>query len=431
MGVSRPLRFVDVFAGCGGLSAGLVAAGWQGVFAIEKSPMAFETLKYNLLDRGVNRFAWPSWLPQEAMTCEALLQSYPRQLSKLKGQIDLIVGGPPCQGFSTAGKRNPTDPRNKMTEQYLALVALVQPRFIVIENVAGFDMKFEDEEGQALLTANSDSRSYAKYVAGQLKGMGYRVYPGLVNCADFGVPQSRRRFLMICERASKSALEFDLFKALKDSRRAFLASRGLPLSRNVTCREAISDLETKGRLLVPSADSPVRGFQETVYKIPAKPTAFQSLMRRGAEATPPDSRRLARHKPETVVYFSMVQAICRPGYCLSPLLREIVGTRKHSTTVLDPDAPAPTITTLPDDILHYDEPRILTVRENARLQSFPDWYSFRGKYTTGGAFRKLECPRYTQVGNAVPPLLAQAIGEVVRARSKSLHCLASESVTYF
>jgi DNA (cytosine-5)-methyltransferase 1 len=82
---------------------------------------------------------------------------------------------------------------------------------------------------------------------------------------------------------------------------------------------------------------------------------------------------------------------------------------------MDPWVPAPTITTLPDDVLHYSEPRILTVRESARLQSFPDWFQFRGKFTTGGDRRTKECPRYTQVGNAVPPLLARAIGRTIRA----------------
>src|SRR3546814_425596 len=74
---------------------------------------------------------------------------------------------------------------------------------------------------------------------------------------------------------------------------------------------------------------------------------------------------------------------------------------------------APTITTLPDDVLHYSEPRILTVRESARLQSFPDWFQFKGKFTTGGDRRTRECPRYTQVGNAVPPHLARAIGTAI------------------
>ena len=83
--------------------------------------------------------------------------------------------------------------------------------------------------------------------------------------------------------------------------------------------------------------------------------------------------------------------------------------------MLDPDRPSPTITSMPDDLIHYSEPRTLTVRENARLQSFPDWYAFQGKYTTGGHLRKKEVPRFTQVANAVPPLVARAIGEMLAA----------------
>ena len=76
--------------------------------------------------------------------------------------------------------------------------------------------------------------------------------------------------------------------------------------------------------------------------------------------------------------------------------------------------PAPTLTTLPDDLLHYQEPRILTVREMARLQSFPDWFKFLGRYTSGGDRRAKECPRFTQVGNAVPPRLAQFLGSYLQ-----------------
>jgi DNA (cytosine-5)-methyltransferase 1 len=90
--------------------------------------------------------------------------------------------------------------------------------------------------------------------------------------------------------------------------------------------------------------------------------------------------------------------------------RKGYGLKKHRIYPMSDSDPAPTITTLPDDVLHYSEPRILTVRESARLQSFPDWFQFRGKFTTGGDRRTKECPRYTQVGNAVPPYLARAIG---------------------
>ena len=94
--------------------------------------------------------------------------------------------------------------------------------------------------------------------------------------------------------------------------------------------------------------------------------------------------------------------------------RERFGVKKQHLVVLNADNPSHTLTTLPDDYLHYAEPRILTVREYARLQSFPDWFSFHGKYTTGGHLRTKQCPRYTQVGNAVPPRLARFLGTLIR-----------------
>ena len=102
------------------------------------------------------------------------------------------------------------------------------------------------------------------------------------------------------------------------------------------------------------------------------------------------------------------------GKNLQTALEKKPTVKKHANVILDETQPSHTLTTLPDDLLHYSEPRILTVREFARLQSFPDWFSFSGKYTTGGKQRKDECPRYTQVGNAVPPLLSRYIGDLIR-----------------
>jgi len=412
----KKLRFCDVFAGCGGLSLGLLQAGHEGIFAIEKSPLAFETLRFNLIEGTKYQFKWPTWLPKEAMTCEDLLSNYPEQILQLQGQIDLIVGGPPCQGFSTAGRRDPADPRNKMTEQYLCLVGLLQPRFLAIENVAGFNMRFEGSGGLAEELASVGKSSYAKFIAEKLESLGYHVYPGLVNCADFGVPQNRHRYLMICEKKSFLSKQDNLLQKLLDDRHGFLSSKGLSTECHVTTHEAISDLEVKGKNLIPIQVSGINGFFEIEYVPPAELTAFQKLMRVGCSGTSPNSLRLARHKAETKEYFKHIHAICRPGYSLSGQERKLVGTKKHATTVLDRARPAPTVTTLPDDILHYSEPRILTVRENARLQSFPDWFEFQGKYTTGGKQRKFECPRYTQVGNAVPPLVGEAVGRVLAGR---------------
>jgi DNA (cytosine-5)-methyltransferase 1 len=126
--------------------------------------------------------------------------------------------------------------------------------------------------------------------------------------------------------------------------------------------------------------------------------------------TAPNSLRLANHRDEIRERFAKILATCRRGVQLSNADRKRIGIKKHCTVPLDPSKPSHTLTTLPDDILHYSEPRILTVREYARLQSFPDWYEFNGKYTTGGELRIRECPRYTQVGNAVPPFLAECLG---------------------
>ena len=95
---------IDLFAGCGGLSLGLYQAGWKGVFAVEKNPCAFETLKYNLID-GKKHFDWPDWLPVKQLDIIEVNKTYKQQLKKLRGTIDLVAGGPPCQGFSMAGKR--------------------------------------------------------------------------------------------------------------------------------------------------------------------------------------------------------------------------------------------------------------------------------------------------------------------------------------
>ena len=132
----------------------------------------------------------------------------------------------------------------------------------------------------------------------------------------------------------------------------------------------------------------------------------------------PNSLRLPRHKKETLDRFEKILTSFDKGKSLTKEQLLGLGTKKQCFTPLHPDMLSRTITTLPDDLLHYSEPRILTVRENARIQSFPDWFEFQGKYTTGGVRRKEECPRYTQVGNAVPPLMAEALGSIIAELDK-------------
>lgn len=120
------LKFIDLFAGCGGLSLGLMNAGLEGIFAIEKTEDAFKTLIHNLDHKKIkNGYKWPIWLPQKNMTTRDLLDNYQSQLQELKDKVDLIAGGPPCQGFSFAGLRNPNDPRNRLTEEYIEIVSII------------------------------------------------------------------------------------------------------------------------------------------------------------------------------------------------------------------------------------------------------------------------------------------------------------------
>src|ERR1700722_18576821 len=141
---SKKITFVDAFAGCGGLSLGLMQAGWQGLFAIEKDKFAFQTLKSNLIDHKARfKFAWPQWLPREPISIDSFLKKHGSQIRSLAGTVDLLVGGPPCQGFSSAGKRRHDDPRNKLFRSYLKLVKLLKPKVVLIENVRGFTSDFE------------------------------------------------------------------------------------------------------------------------------------------------------------------------------------------------------------------------------------------------------------------------------------------------
>ena len=141
-------------------------------------------------------------------------------------------------------------------------------------------------------------------------------------------------------------------------------------------------------------------------------STYQQLMREGVKGQVPNSHRFVQHRDKTVEMFKKMMAASSQTKRFTP--RSFDGLKKRSVTIVKAGSICPTITSIPDDLVHYSEPRIPTVREVARIQSFPDWYEFKGKYTTGGERRKMEVPRYTQVANAVPPLFAEQVGLVLR-----------------
>lgn len=398
-------------------------AGWKGLFAIERDPNAFASLHNNLISGNGHQFKfnWPSPLPQSTLCINDVLGRYRDATRQHADQVDLLVGGPPCQGFSTAGRRDPSDPRNQLVRSYLQLVDLLRPRIVLIENVRGITADFV---GQGV---RSKPRNYAAWLKESLS-MDYDVHTSILDTSTFGVPQRRHRFFVIALRKGCFEGEMCPFQYVESKRLAFLKAKSIR-TLPVPVRSAISDLEVAANGTCPSRDTV--GFDEIRYKKPR--TAYQRLMNLGAGSNITDTR-LARHSTTIAKRFKRIIALCqssgRLNVSLSPEVRESFGLRKRAIRVLDPDQPSPTVTSMPDDLIHYSEPRCLTVRENARLQSFPDWFEFKGKYTTGGDRRRTEVPRFTQVANAVPPLVAEAIGAALikyARRYDSFSCSRSRS----
>ena len=423
---ARP-TFIDLFAGCGGLSLGLMRAGWDGIFAIEHNPEAFKTLKHNLIEfSGHNedrpRFSWPDWLEKNSFEIEAFCKDHRKDLKRLQGKVNLVAGGPPCQGFSFAGRRTGNDPRNDLFEYLIKIVKFLQPELVLIENVKGINSAFGASKKRG---RGRPPDSYALRIGKRLIAAGYYPQQRVIRAADFGIPQFRPRCITVGIRADlfEASPLYNFFDELANKRKDFLLERKLPIDRPTTVSEALSDLVTMGKELVPCTDedSPP-GFKEIVYERPL--TSYQALMHEGMDGRAMNSLRLVNHRPDTTARFKQVQEKCRKGVQLTPEERANFGVKKGALVPLSGDQPSHTVTTIPDDMLHYAEPRVHTAREQARLQSFPDWFEFKSKFTTGGSRRVHQCPRYTQVGNAVPPLLAEALGETLFDLLLDLGCQA-------
>ena len=257
---------------------------------------------------------------------------------------------------------------------------------------------------------HADGCTYAEAVKCRLQEIGYDFWDDVIVASDWGVPQRRPRY--ICMAAMKDSLPgIDPFERLRTARRKFLTAHGL-WPGPTTARDALSDLSLNGSKPARDPECGAKGFFAVERCAGNDLTPYQRLMRKGSSEQPTD-RRIARHSATTVGRLKEILATCQRGVSLRPADRERLGMGKRTMTPLDSEAPAPTVTTLPDDLVHFAEARTMSVREHARLQSFPDWFSFRGPYTAGGPGRRYACPRYTQVGNAVPPLLAEAIGETL------------------
>lgn len=391
--------YIDLFSGCGGLSLGLHNSGWKGAFAIEKSEDAFKTLEYNLIKKK-KHFDWPSWLDQKHHDINEILQNHSENLISLRGKIDLVAGGPPCQGFSMAGRRIENDSRNDLINSYISFIELVQPKLIFFENVKGFTLGFKNND--------TKGKAYSTYVLEKLESLGYSVKGQLIDFSKFGIPQKRTRFILVGiqnEYLNKnSKINKDtFFEEIKNNKEKFLINKKLIV--NPTLENAISDLlQSNGQI-----ESETPNFKAGVYG--EMTSEYQKYVRKYLkQESKVDSHRFAKH---TDIVKSRFQIALKENLT-SAMFRERFNLKKSSTKILEGSKPTPTITTLPDDYIHYCEPRIMTVREYARIQSFPDTYQFKGKYTTGGKRRTQEVPRYSQIGNAIPPLFGEQAGIILK-----------------
>lgn len=399
--MAKSYNYIDLFSGCGGLSLGLHNSGWRGMFAIEKNKDAFETLKHNLIENK-NHFDWPSWLDKAPHEIDEIIDNYENRLIELQGKVDLVAGGPPCQGFSTAGRRKEDDVRNGLIKSYLRFVDLVKPKIIFFENVRGFTLKFHKNKSQGLV--------YANFVVDELNKQGYDVFGKLVDFSRYGIPQKRTRFILVGikkEIAIEKKISAKLFfKQLIRGKKDFFENKKLPQSPNIG--SAISDL-LKANGTKPTPDR--KGFDSGIYSSPK--SKYQRFLRENYQLTIPNSHSFAKHRKDITKRFAYLIKV-GTGKNINDKLRKKLNLSKHTIIPLSINSKSPTITTLPDDYIHFCEPRILTVREYARIQSFPDWYEFKGKYTTGGKERTREVPRYTQIGNAIPPLFGEQSGLVLK-----------------
>lgn len=420
----KKYKVVDLFCGCGGLSLGLEQAGFDLALAVEKSPMAAETFYHNLIKCLDDENEWKTYTQKTLLEqanerlivddIKNVVNSKTLMANLKKQDIDLLVGGPPCQGFSLAGKRNPNDKRNEMPWYFLEMVKKIKPKAVIMENVVGINNKFNTEEKETPLNL----------IKSNLQELGYTVQPVLLNAYHYGVPQQRPRIMLIAIKnniAKKLKIKTtdNVWKsdvAIQDVNYEYLPLMPKVIRNNdLTVEKAFKSIEKNAlnNICRKHSSDTIARFRLYQYfqicNIPFKILNFiaENKLNQNLEqdsklnemlknaiypAKAPDNTILANNKQELI-----------------EVLKQLA-TKKHSQRPLKYDAPSPTIVTIPDDYVHPFLPRTLTVREMATLQSFPQNFEFKSKETTGGNKRKVEVPQYTQVGNAVPPKLAKEVG---------------------
>ncbi len=381
---------IDLFSGAGGITLGLSQAGFDVVACSDISPPCALTHRRN--------FPHVPFFEEDISDLEG--RTIARRLGLRRGELDLLIGGPPCQGFSILGQRKASDPRNDLFMKFLGIAEDLKPRVVVIENVPGL--------------ATLDSGSMLRTIAREFDRVGYTANCAELVAAQYGVPQMRWRMFFIGWRKDLG-VESGGYPKPTHGRRGI----GELVPNRTTSEE-----DTRGFLTVHDAisDLPEVRIGELVSRYSGKPrTAFQKAMRKGLK------EELFNHYAPRLsqVNIRRIQNL-KPGQDWRSLPRHLLPagmqrallkdhTRRYRRMTWDGIARS-IITRFRDpksgEYIHPSQERTISIREAARIQSFPDSFEFIGGYSD----------QYDQVGNAVPPLLAKAVGEEI------IRVLSGESV---
>ena len=338
----KKLSVLDLFSGCGGLSLGLEMAEFDIKLGIDNWCKSLETFQQN---------------HQNSETlCTDLSKIKPREVEKqfLPNGVDIIVGGPPCQGFSISGKREIDDLRNNLYKSFVSFVKHFAPRAFILENVPNL--------------VAMDGGKVKERIIREFEELGYKVVYKILLASDFGVPQNRKRVI---------------FVGLKNGR-SFEYPKERFTDKKITSFEAISDL-------------PEHDMEDGAVNTKSPSSNYQKLMRKKTNKV--YNHKTTKHTTKTIDIIKLVP----DGGNYKNLPKKLQNTRRVNIawTRLNSKSPSFTIDTGHRHHFHYKFNRIPTVREAARIQSFPDNFIFFGTLTD----------QHKQVGNAVPPLLACEIGK--------------------
>jgi len=457
--------FIDLFSGCGGLSLGLEQAGFRPIAFAEHSKEAADTYEFNAKEHreDAKRFGEVQEIAKKSVIAR-LLRAAGKKYGANETDLDLVVGGPPCQGFSRLGIRRShghnriDNPGNHLFEEMAEVIRLSGPKTFVFENVLGL-LKAKWTDSKEAKSGEVFAKVLRTFASIQTKGKKhYRIRWKILHAKDFGVPQNRPRLILIGIRSDIARnLDKEAFqKYAPNSLLGGPSNVGEEEKLHLTypseyieffrasdqCRfhpnpdgiivptpaQVLYDLVDKRwydfmRHRVVDKSLCRSNFKSCSYFRKPIPNSLGQQLRGGrSERGCILNHEYSLHSEEVIRRFKSIQkdGAAKGAIKNKKFSQRLIGKVGTNGAEWPNGTPNITVTSMPDDLVHFEQPRTLTVREWARLQTFPDDYVFQGKRTTGGVRRagipgaglfERETPQYTQIGNAVPPLLAKCIGD--------------------